>query len=477
MTQEKRNLFLATLAVVALFAGYEAAKTVLFPDMSIVTSHTVTTVVAGLMTAVAARYVIRRQMHLLRERERSNARLREALAVAERNANLLESIVASIDEGLVITDCDSRILLANDAARALLELGNRPTERLADISRDPQVHRAFADVLATGQRAEARVETGTSYQSRKDHRILRLHAAPLRLGGSQVDGVVGAFIDITQLERLERIRQEFLTNVSHELRTPLASITAYVETLLNGGLDDNENSLRFLYTLQRNAERMRDLVNDISELSAIESGSVSLTLQRLPLRQVVDEVFTGLAPRCKKQGVQLHNQVLANCIVTADHRRLEQILTNLVDNAIKFNRPGGEVTVLADTSDDGSHHLIKVRDTGPGIAPEHLPRVFERFYRVDKARSRDAGGTGLGLAIVKHLARVHGGEAYVTSESGAGCEFVIKLPISQANAVRQEENQSGQSVVISAAISPRIMIQPSNEHAPEADTAGAARRH
>ncbi len=460
MTQEKRNLFLATLAVVAVFAGYEAAKTVFFPTMGIVTSHAVTTVVVGLMTAVAARHVLWRQMHLLRERERSNVRLREALGVAERNANLLESIVASIDEGLVITDRDSRVLLANDAARALLEVGHRPTERLADISRDPQVHRAFADVLATGQRAEARVETGAGYQGSKDRRILRLHAAPLRLGGHQVDGVVGAFIDITQLERLERIRQEFLTNVSHELRTPLASITAYVETLLDGGLDDNENSLRFLHTVQRNAARMRDLVNDISELSAIESGSVSLVLQRLPLRQVVDEVFSGLAPRCKKQGVQLHNQVLASCMVMADHRRLEQILTNLVDNAIKFNRPGGEVVVTA-ASDDSSHHLIKVRDTGPGIPPEHLPRVFERFYRVDKARSRDAGGTGLGLAIVKHLARAHGGEAFVTSEPGAGCEFVVKLPSYEANAARQKESPSDQPTIAAVTRAPLSTVQTS----------------
>jgi two-component system phosphate regulon sensor histidine kinase PhoR len=458
MTQEKRHLLLATLAVASLFAGYETAKTLLFPAMSIITSHIVSTVVVGIMTIFMARSVIRRQMHLLREREQSNTRLREALAAAERNGNLLESIVASIDEGLVITDGDSRVLLANSAARALLGLGARATERLTDISRDPQVHRAFAEVLSTGARAEARVETGLGYQGSKDRRILRLHAAPLRLGGTNVDGVVGAFIDITQLERLERIRQEFLTNVSHELRTPLASITAYIETLLNGGLDDNENRMRFLLTVQRNAERMRDLVSDISELSAIESGAVRLALERLPLRQVVDEVFIGLAPRGKKQGVQLHNQVAVSYMVTADHRRLEQILTNLVDNAIKFNRPGGEVIVTADLSDDGDYHLIKVRDTGPGIAPEHLLRVFERFYRVDKARSRDVGGTGLGLAIVKHLARAHGGEAFVTSDPGAGCEFVIKLPIHEANASRQKETPSDQSAITTAASSPHPVI-------------------
>jgi two-component system phosphate regulon sensor histidine kinase PhoR len=206
---------------------------------------------------------------------------------------------------------------------------------------------------------------------------------------------------------------------------------------------------------------MRDLVNDISELSAIESGAVSLILQPLPLRQIVDEVFTGLAPRCKKQRVQLHNRVAASWVVMADHRRLEQILTNLVDNAIKFNRPGGEVSVMADTSDDDGHHLIRVRDTGPGIPPEHLPRVFERFYRVDKARSRDAGGTGLGLAIVKHLARAHGGEAFVTSEPGVGCEFVIKLPHHEAHALRQQASPSDQPTSATVTSAPLSTFQTS----------------
>jgi two-component system phosphate regulon sensor histidine kinase PhoR len=428
MTRETRQLILATAVMVVLFAGYETARTVLFPEVSLLASHIISTVVVGLITIVTARYVIRQQTHLLRERERSNERLREALAAAERNGNLLESILASIDEGLVITDRAGRVLLTNDAARSLFGLGGASPERLTELSRDPQIHQAFAAVLATGDRAESRVELQTDQAGRKQRRILRLHAAPLRLGGDQADGVVGAFIDITQLEKLERVRQEFLTNVSHELRTPLSSITAYVETLLNGGIEDTENRSRFLRTVQRNTERMRDLVNDIAELSAIESGAVHLNSERVPLRRIVDEVFAGLAPRCHKNRVRLRNEVVEGCWVTADRLRLEQILTNLIDNAIKFNHPDGEVIVTAAPSEDGRSSLIRVRDTGPGLAPEHLLRVFERFYRVDKARSRDVGGTGLGLAIVKHLARAHGGEAYVTSEVGAGCEFVVKLP-------------------------------------------------
>jgi two-component system, OmpR family, phosphate regulon sensor histidine kinase PhoR len=437
MTAQKKKITLATIAVVTFFAVYETVKTMAFPHMGVVASHVISTVLVGVTTGLIARYVFRQHLSLLVEQEQTNRRLQNALVKSERDENLLRSIVASVAEGLVITDRESNVLIINDAARELLGAGRRPVIRLTDISRDPQFHKVFATALATGERAEARVETRASappargQAGTQNRRILRLHAAPLRLSdnpadGGQIDGVVCAFIDVTKLEMLERVRQEFISNVSHELRTPLAAITAYTETLLDGAIDDAENSLRFLHTIQRNAERMKALVNDISELSAIESGAVSLTIERTPLRQVIGDVFNGLSHRAAKHGVTLRHNVVEDFYVDADRRRLEQILINLVDNAIKFNHPGGAVTVLAVAS-EGSQ-TIKVSDTGPGIPPESLPRVFERFYRVDKARSREAGGTGLGLAIVKHLALAHGGEAYVASEVGAGSEFSIKLP-------------------------------------------------
>lgn len=420
--KEKRQIILATLAMMALFALYEWTKTILFPTMSVVTSHVVTTIVAGVITAIIARQVIRRQSGLINKEKTSNERLREALTTRERSTNLLQSIITSVDEGLLIIDRNQHILLINDAAERLLGLRRKDFARLPDISREPQIIEAFLSVLTKGQRASVRLERARGIHKR----ILRLQTAPLRFSDDRVEGVVGAFIDITQLERLEGIRQAFLANVSHELRTPLTSITAYTETLLDGGLDDKDNSLRFLHTIQRNAERMRNLVNDISELSLIESGAVQLQFDRVLLRSVVNEVFTGLAPRSQQQQVQLRNDVPEDQSVIADRRRLEQILTNLVDNAIKFNKPQGEVVVSASSDDDFIE--IRVRDTGVGIAPEHLPRVFERFYRVDKARSRELGGTGLGLAIVKHLTRAHGGDAEVQSEPGKGCDFIIKLP-------------------------------------------------
>jgi len=463
MTAQTKKITLATIAAVTFFAAYETLKTVIFPRMGVVTSHVISTILVGVTTVFIARYVFRQQLSLLGEQEQTNRRLQNALVKSERDENLLRSIVASVAEGLVITDRESNVLIINDAARELLGAGRRPVIRLTDISREPQFHKVFATVVAQGERAEARIETrpiaraAPSAQGQagsQNRRILRLHAAPLRLsddrpGGVQIDGVVCAFTDVTKLEMLERVRQEFISNVSHELRTPLAAITAYAETLLDGGIDDAENSLRFLHTIQRNAERMKALVNDISELSAIESGAVMLAIERLPLRQVIGDVFNGLAPRAAKHGVALHNQVAEDFYVDADRRRLDQILINLVDNAVKFNQPGGAVTVLAVDSEAGQ--TIKVRDTGPGIPPEHLPRVFERFYRVDKARSREAGGTGLGLAIVKHLALAHGGEAYVASEVGAGSEFAIKLPRRGAGATSADQTQPATETVSYAA--------------------------
>ncbi|MBK7601028.1 MAG: PAS domain S-box protein [Acidobacteria bacterium] len=447
MTPQRRKIVLTTISMVGLFALYETVKTIIHPNMGVITSHVISTIIVGVITVFIASFVVHQQTELLKDRDEKNQQLRGALIKASRDENLLRSIVSSVAEGLVITDRENNLLLINDAVRLQLNTGQRAVARLTDITRDPQVHRVFAAVLETNARVESRIETRSSDAS-QSRRILRLHAAPLRLNDSQIDGVVGAFIDVTELDRLERIRQEFLSNVSHELRTPLASITAYVETLLDGGLDDAQNSLRFLHTIHRNAERMRALVSDISELSAIESGAVTLSPERMNLRYVVDELFSGLAPRASKHGVWLDNQVPQDSTIFADRRRLEQILINLIDNAIKFNHPGGKVAVSASDTDDGLFNIVRVGDTGPGIPSEHLPRVFERFYRVDKARSREAGGTGLGLAIVKHLTRAHGGEAYVISEVGSGSEFSIKLPAATGAAPNQSNLQANVNAMV-----------------------------
>jgi two-component system, OmpR family, phosphate regulon sensor histidine kinase PhoR len=243
-------------------------------------------------------------------------------------------------------------------------------------------------------------------------------------------GAIGVFFDITRLERLERVRQEFLSNVSHELRTPLTAIIAFVETLEGGAMGDPENSRRFISIIGRNAARMRSLINDILELSAIEAGTVFIEARPVRLWQMVNDVTTSLASRAEARGVTLVNEVPPDTVVFADPRRLEQMLTNLVDNAVKFNREGGEVSIRHERE---TRDRISVTDAGDGIPPEHIKRIFERFYRVDRARSREMGGTGLGLAIVKHLARAHGGEASVHSTPGVGSTFTVELPPAPAS--------------------------------------------
>ncbi len=236
---------------------------------------------------------------------------------------------------------------------------------------------------------------------------------------------MGVFFDVTRLERLELIRQEFLSNVSHELRTPLTSIVALAETLEAGAIEDPQNNRRFLTIIQKNASRMHRLIDDILELSAIEAGNVKVRPEPVPLHPLVEDVISSLSAAAVSRNIDLQNLVPPNSEVFADPHRLVQMLTNLIDNAVKFNREGGTVSIRYGNSD---RDRISVEDTGEGIPSHHLDRLFERFYRVDRARSRELGGTGLGLAIVKHLAKSHGGEVTVSSRLGEGTEFTIELP-------------------------------------------------
>jgi two-component system, OmpR family, phosphate regulon sensor histidine kinase PhoR len=343
-------------------------------------------------------------------------------------AALLKATMDSMREGVVVIDNGMRVVALNNAARATFRSGGTVSlspRRLSDLTRNPTIYSAFAAAVSRGLRAEVKVETDVG----DGRRVFDLHVAPLRereaIYGSDVRGAIGVFIDITRLERLELVRQEFLSNVSHELRTPLTAVITFADTLEDGGLDDPETARGFLNIIRRNAERMRALIEDITELSSIESGGARVEVREVRLFPVVQETFAALAAKADALGVTLHNGVPPEATVRADRRRLEQLLTNLVDNAVKFNRRGGAVTVGLERE---GRDRISVSDTGEGIPAEHLSRLFERFYRVDRARSRAAGGTGLGLAIVKHLARAHGGEVSVRSTPGEGSTFTIELP-------------------------------------------------
>lgn len=333
---------------------------------------------------------------------------------------LLNTLLGTNREGVFVVDGDTRIIASNPAAYDAFARGQGALEnkRLSEVIRNPGLHEAFRNALEEGRTSDIRFETVVQ------KRIYDVHVAPILLDGKK--HAIGFFYDITQIEHLEKVRQEFLSNISHELRTPLTSIMAFVETLEDGAIDDHENNRRFLKVIGRNAGRMHDLIADILELSLIESGNVSINISQVRLRSHVDEVFASLSKKAARRDITLINDCTADAVLQADPVRLEQMLTNLIDNAVKFNREGGTVTV-SHTGRDFSE-VIAVADTGEGILSEHLQRIFERFYRTDRARSREIGGTGLGLAIVKHLARLHGGEVSVESAPGRGATFFIELP-------------------------------------------------
>jgi two-component system phosphate regulon sensor histidine kinase PhoR len=345
------------------------------------------------------------------------------MASLDFSSDLLDATVNEMREGLLVIDADMRVVASNRAARDLFSLVDSPINlrRLTELTRNPAIYDAFLDAVRGTERAGVKVET---YGPTK--RVFDLRVVPLRAEhGRGANGAVGVFFDVTRLERLELVRQEFLSNVSHELRTPLTSIMALAETLEAGAIDDQKHNRRFLSIIQRNAARMHRLIDDILELGAIEAGNVRVRPESVSLQALVDDVVASLSAAAEARSVVVHNLVDSGVKVFVDPHRAVQILTNLIENAIKFNREGGSVTI--------KHHRdrgdrISVADTGEGIPAHHLDRLFERFYRADRARSRELGGTGLGLAIVKHLVKAHGGEVTVESHFGAGTQFTIELP-------------------------------------------------
>jgi len=335
---------------------------------------------------------------------------------------VLNKILETMRESVIVVGEDTRILSSNSAAYNAFgrKNGALDDKRLSEVIRDLSLHEAFQKALDAGASSDIELEIPGAEKRRFD-----AHVAPIELG--ETKGAIGIFYDITQIERFERVRQEFLSNISHELRTPLTSILAFVETLQDGAMEDEENNRRFLSVIGRNAERMHRLIDDILELSTIESGKITLDLKLINLSPLVKEIFTNLSAKAKERGVKLTSEVPENTFVFADAARLEQMLTNLIDNAVKFNSEDGQVTVKH--AQIGGKDVVSVADTGEGISAEHTERIFERFYRTDRARSREIGGTGLGLAIVKHLARLHDGEVSVVSIIGAGTTFSLELPV------------------------------------------------
>jgi two-component system phosphate regulon sensor histidine kinase PhoR len=330
----------------------------------------------------------------------------------------------SMIEGLLLLDRAQKIYLANRSFKNLFGLkielrGKTVLEALRLHELDDLVRR----VQAEGQVFDFELKLPDL-----NERWLRVNAAVISNSVGEREGTILVFHDLTRLKQLERTREEFVANVSHELRTPLSLIKGYVETLLDGARDNPEVAERFLKIIERNTQRLDLLIQDLLTISALESGRMKLTLQPVALRQLAEKIFSDLHAKAENKNVALINE-LPELSAGGDANRLDQVLANLVDNAIKYGYANGSVRVGGEIMDDGKLEIF-VQDDGPGIPVESLDRVFERFYRVDKARSRDQGGTGLGLSIVKHIVHAHGGEVRCESELGKGATFFFTLPAS-----------------------------------------------
>ncbi|HXA44579.1 MAG TPA: ATP-binding protein [Candidatus Angelobacter sp.] len=328
----------------------------------------------------------------------------------------------SMLEGLLLLDRNRKIYLANRAFKTLF--GLKVELRGKTVLEALRVHEL--DELVNQVEAKGQVLNYELKLPDLSERWLQVNAAAISNSTGEREGTILVFHDLTRLKQLERTREEFVANVSHELRTPLSLIKGYVETLLDGARNNPEVAQRFLKIIERNTQRLDLLIQDLLTISALESERIKLALQPTSVRPLAEKIFADLHARAENKHIELVNE-LPDLKALADANRLDQVLANLVDNAIKYGRVQGKV-IVGGKEVDGRKIEIFVRDDGPGIPMEALDRVFERFYRVDKARSRDQGGTGLGLSIVKHIVQAHGGKVWVESELGKGATFFFTLP-------------------------------------------------
>ena len=347
----------------------------------------------------------------------------------ERDGQQLRVVLGGMAEGVIAIDGRRRLLFANASADSLFGLDARSVGRfLPELIRSPQLQAAVEATLGgTGVYMAEITLAGRDPFPKPHARTLAVHGTPLP--GQPPSGAVLVFHDVSDLRRLERMRQDFVANVSHELKTPLASIKAYTETLLDWALHDEEVNVRFLNRIEEQADRLNRLILDLLSLARLESGEGVYDHGPLAILPVVSKSIEGARARAEAKGIVTTldpGPIDGTTLVVADDEAVRQILDNLIDNAVKYTGQGGWVRVACDQSPESVS--IEVADSGIGIPRADLSRIFERFYRVDKARSRELGGTGLGLSIVKHLVQSIGGTVEVASRVGEGTRFTVGLP-------------------------------------------------
>jgi len=351
------------------------------------------------------------------------ARLDRTIQTLTEERNLSSAILGSMVEGVAVVNGAERLVFANPGFASILGLDVPPVSgsALLEVVRQTELIEAVRRVLAGEPRVEAEIATGTLRQH-----YFAATVASVRAG--ETSGAVIVLHDITELRKLERIRRDFVANVSHEFRTPLTAIQGFSETLLGGAMNDPQNRERFLGIILEHARRLARLTEDLLRLSQMDADRLELELRSVNVKQLIESCYETASHRAAEKELEVSLDLPTHLPdVSGDARRLQEVLQNLLDNAIQYTLPGGKIVLSADTKNE--EVILTVSDTGIGIPQADQPRIFERFYRVDVARSREAGGTGLGLAIAKHLIEGHGGRIWVESEVGIGSKFHVSVPL------------------------------------------------
>ncbi len=352
--------------------------------------------------------------------------LNERIQTMEIQQNEQETILASMVEGVVALDTEERVINMNQTAARLFSVSTEEArgKSIHEVVRDSELHQLINETLSSGEPVEG---TTTTYTG-EGERHLQVHGTNLRDAEMQTIGALVVLNDITNLTKLENLRRDFVANVSHELRTPITSIKGFVETLLNGALNKPSEARRFLDIIARQADRLNAIIEDLLSLSRLEQEAEQgqIVLMEGSIQNALKAAVQSCQLQMEARRINIQMSCEPDLSARMNSQMVEQALTNLLDNAIKYSLEGGVIEMSAEAVD--SEIQIRVRDYGPGIEAKHFDRLFERFYRVDKARSRDMGGTGLGLAIVKHIMKTHDGTVSVKSTVGKGSTFTLHLP-------------------------------------------------
>jgi len=379
------------------------------------------------------------------------SQLDKKIRMLTEQTKLQEAVFESMKEGVIAVDYNQRVLLVNKRAVEILTLtqhaGFEPGRTLQESIRIPDIHSFFSRILAEGATEETEVLLSSPAGGTGD-RSLQMRGTPLYDSENNCIGALVVINDITELKYFDNLKRDFVANVSHELKTPITAIKGFIETLKEGAFNEPANAKKFLDIVSRHADRLNLIVEDLLSLSRLEQKASIKEIKFLnePLKDVLQAVMDDLALKARDKRITLSLE--CSQTLTADINRplIEEAVGNLLDNAIKYSDSGKKIAIKAETIHESSlpgkkeDIVISVSDEGPGIAPQHHARIFERFYRIDKARSRAAGGTGLGLAIVKHIAQVHGGTVSVESELGKGSTFTIRIPKQQSSISYSTEN-------------------------------------